>query len=163
MLEGNYFDEDDGRDFGELMDYVGRLMECTIENVDDLLRWIIPSVDRKLIHEIKLRSFLYCLNVAAYDLKLCEELKSLYGESKAFENHRRYMIKIIVDWCRKATCTLTSGANSQQSACSQPMNKITKLDAQDSAFLRAVKECEKSRNTPQHRTWCKLFLDFDIE
>lgn len=163
MLEGTYFDEDDDKDFSELIHYVGQLLECTVENIDDLLRWIIPSVSREQIHEIKLRSFLFCLNVAAYDLRLCEELKSLYGESKAFENHRRFMVKFIVDWCRKAPCTLTSGINSQQSVCSQPMNKITKLDAQDSAFLRAIKECEKSRATPQHRTWCKLFLNFDIE
>ncbi|XP_055547579.1 protein prenyltransferase alpha subunit repeat-containing protein 1-B [Wyeomyia smithii] len=163
MLEGTYFDEDDDHDFSELMNYVGQLMDSTVANVDDLLRWIVPSVNREQINEIKLRSFLYCLNVAAYDLRFCEELKSLYGESKAFENHRRYMIKFIVDWCRKAPCTLTSGAKSTQSVGSQPLNKITKLDAQESAFLRAVKDGEKSRITPQHRTWCKLFLDFDIE
>ncbi|XP_058448718.1 protein prenyltransferase alpha subunit repeat-containing protein 1 [Malaya genurostris] len=163
MLEGTYFDEHDGSDFTEIMEYVGSLMGNTIESVDTLLRCITPSVSKDQIHEVKLRSFLFCLNVAAYDLRFCDELKLLYGESQAFENHRRYMVKYIVDGCRQASYFLTSSSEGQMSVCCQPMNKMTKLDNQDSAFLQAVRDNEKKRDAPQHRTWCKLFLGFDID
>ncbi|XP_058821403.1 protein prenyltransferase alpha subunit repeat-containing protein 1-B [Topomyia yanbarensis] len=163
MLEGTYFDEHDGNDFPELLEYVGTLMGNVVGSIDALLRCITPSVNKEQTHEIKLRSFLFCLNVAAYDLKFCDELQSLYGESQAFENHRRYMIKFIVDGCRKASHILTQEANSQISAYCQPMQKMTKLDNQNSAFLRAIRDRERKRNAPQHKTWCKLYLGFDID
>lgn len=163
MLETTYFDEDDGSEFAELIQYVNALMNVSIEDVDDLLRWITPSVSRENMNEIKLRSFLFCLNLAVYDLRFCQELKTLFGESHALENHRRFMIKFIVDRCRNASYALTHEENGQFSICNQPMNKITKLDDQDSAFLQALKENETVREEPQHKKWCKLFLGFDIE
>lgn len=163
MLETVYFDEDDGSECTDLLQYVSSLMGVTVDNVDDLLRWLAPSIDRTDMNEFRLRSFLFCLNLATYDVRFCKELVSLYGESQAFENHRRYMIKFIVDRCRNAGCSLAHEANGQMSFYNQPMNKITKLDDQDSAFLRAIKNNEKNRETSQHKRWCKLFLGFDIE
>lgn len=164
MSETSFFDEHDEHDFDELMQYTGSLVSSTVATVDDLLRWLIPTANRESLNESKVRSFLFCLNLAAYDLKLCEELKSAYGESLAFENHRRFMIKFIIDRCRSAPSTLTQDTNGQFSAtCNQPMSKITKLDEQDSAFIRAIESNEQTRPTSQHKMWCKLFLGFDFE
>lgn len=164
MSESLYFDEHDGDDLDELMQYTGSLVNSPVETVDDLLRWLIPTASRDTLNELKVRSFLFCLNLAAYDLRFCEELKSTYGDSKAFENHRRFMVKFIVDRCRCAPRTLANDANGQfSSTCNQPMTKITKLDEQDSAFIRAIESDERTRITPQHKLWCKLFLGFDFE
>uniref|UniRef100_A0A1Q3F160 Protein prenyltransferase n=1 Tax=Culex tarsalis TaxID=7177 RepID=A0A1Q3F160_CULTA len=167
MYETGYYDEDDGRNFEELSRYVGQLLSdvaSNVDNVDELLRWLAPSVLRESMNEIRLHSFLFCLNLAAYDLRLCEELRSLYGESHAFENHRRFMVKFIVDQCRDAANSLTdAGIDGNKHAGQQPMSKITKLDDQDSVFLRAIKSSEMKRTAPQHKTWCKLFLGFDVE
>lgn len=163
MLENVYFDDDDGRNLDDLFRYVGQLLDVTVENVDELLGWLTPSILRETMHEIRLHSFLFCLNLAAYDLRLCEDLRALYGESHAFENHRRFMVKFIVDQCRGAASSLTDGSNGEVSVGLQPMSKITKLDDQDSAFLRAIKSSEMNRTAPQHQKWCKLFLGFDFE
>ncbi|EAT48549.1 AAEL000421-PA [Aedes aegypti] len=164
MSETSFFDEHDGNDFVELMGYTSSLVDSPVKTVDDLLRWLVPTVDRDNLNELKIRSFLLCLNLAAYDLRFCDELKSTYGESLAFENHRRFMIKFIIDRCRSAANILKHDTNGQFSAtCNQPMTKITKLDEQDSAFIRAIASKEKTRSTHQHKVWCKLFLGFDFE
>lgn len=163
MYESSYFDEHDN-DISELMQYAGCLVNASIETVDELLRWLVPAASRENLNQLKLRSFLYCLNLAAYDLKFCEELKSVYGASQAFENHRRFMLKFIIDRCRSAFSSLTvDDTNGQLSACNQPMNKITKFDVQDSAFIGAIEAHEKTQATPQHKLWCNLFLGFDLE
>lgn len=164
MFESLYFDEHDGDDLNELMQYTSFLVNTTVENIDELLRWLIPTARKDKLNQLKLRSFLFCLNLAAYDVRLCDELQSVYGESQAFNNHRRFMLKFIVDRCRNAVYTLAiDETNSHMSTCNQPMNKITKLDDQNSAFIRAIKENEKNRITPQHKLWCNLFLGFDFE
>lgn len=164
MYESLYFDEHDGDDLNELMQYTGFVVNANVENVDELLRWLVPTISREKLNELKLRSFLFCLNLAAYDLRLCDELQSVYGKSQAFKNHRLFMIKFIVDLCRNAGNTLAiDEMNGHMSTCNQPMNKITKLDDQDSAFIRAIEANEKNRLTPQHKLWCSLFLGFDFE
>lgn len=164
MLETVYYDEHDGRNVDELYRYVGQLLnDATIDNVDELLRWLTPSILRENMNEIRLHSFLFCLNQAAYDLRFCEELRTLYGDSHAFENHRRFMVKFIVDQCRRAATLLTDVSADGNLTGQQPMSKITKLDDQDSVFLRAIKNSEMNRTAPQHKKWCKLFLGFDIE
>lgn len=165
MLEIGYYDEDDGINFEELSRYVGQLLNgVTIDNVDELLRWLVPSVLRQSMQEIRLHSFLFCINLAAYDLRFCDELRSLYGESHAFENHRRFMVKFIVDQCRGAADSLKDASIGENNLPGQqPMSKITKFDDQNSDFLRAIKSSEMERTAPQHKIWCKLFLGFDVE
>ncbi|XP_055638481.1 protein prenyltransferase alpha subunit repeat-containing protein 1 isoform X2 [Toxorhynchites rutilus septentrionalis] len=159
MQERLHFDDDEGSHFNELLRYVNALVDTPMETVEELLRWLAPGVCKDKTVDIKLRSFLFCLNVAANDLMMCEELKSLHGESQAFENHRRYMTRFIVDRCRSASCTLTREMGGQMSSCTQPMNKITKLDEQDSLFVQTMIQNEKNREHPQHQKWCELFLE----
>lgn len=164
MYESLYFDEHEGDDFSELMKYTGSLVNATVENVDELLRWLVPTACKEALNQLKLRSFLFCLNLAAYDLRFCDDLQRVYGKSQAFDYHRRFMLKFIIDHCRCASSTLAiDETKDHRSTCNQPMNKITKLDDQDSAFFRAIAATEKNRSTPQHKLWCRLFLGFDFE
>ncbi|XP_055613309.1 protein prenyltransferase alpha subunit repeat-containing protein 1-B isoform X2 [Uranotaenia lowii] len=164
MYETTYFDEDDGHNVENLSQYVSTLIGTTIESEDDLLKLMVPCVNREHLNVFKLRSFMYCLNLAGSDLNLCEELASMYGASQAFENHRRFMVKFIVDRCRNASNTLLQDVNGQIAQFNQPLSKMTKLeDFENSAFLLAIKGKESQRNAPQHKAWCKLFLGFDID
>lgn len=51
--------------------------------------------------KIRIKSFLYCMNVAAYDLKLTSELKEMFGIREAFECHRRAVIRFMADKCNE--------------------------------------------------------------
>lgn len=50
---------------------------------------------------IGIKSFLYCMNVAAYDLKFTDELKEMFGYREAFECHRRAIVRFMADKCRE--------------------------------------------------------------
>lgn len=49
--------------------------------------------------KIRIKSLLYCLNVAAYDLKFTNELKEMFGYREAFEYHRRAVIRFLSEKC----------------------------------------------------------------
>lgn len=49
--------------------------------------------------KIKIKSFLYCMNVAAYDLKFVNELKDLFGYRESFENHHKSTLQFMADIC----------------------------------------------------------------
>lgn len=66
-----------------------------------LMKIIMPQRDYDSADndKIRIKSFLYCLNVAAYDLKLTSELKEMFGYREAFECHRRAVIRFLADKC----------------------------------------------------------------
>lgn len=45
--------------------------------------------------KIKIKSFLYCMNVAAYDLKFIAELNEMFGYREAFECHRKAIVQFL--------------------------------------------------------------------
>lgn len=49
--------------------------------------------------KIRIKSFLYCMNVAAYDLKFTCELKEMFGYREAFECHKRAVIRFLANQC----------------------------------------------------------------
>lgn len=160
MHESAYFDEEDGGDLTDLLLYAGALLDTTVSNVGELLELLIPNINAAHMNKTTLQSLLFCLNLAAYDLRFCEELRSIYGESQAFESHRRFMLKFIVDRCREARNALAKEKNGEVSVCKQPLNKITKLENQESIFIRAIKNNEKNRTASHHQKWCQLFIGF---
>lgn len=66
-----------------------------------LMRIITPErdCDSDDSDVIRIKSFLYCMNVAAYDLKFINELSELFGNREAFECHRRAIIRFMADKC----------------------------------------------------------------
>lgn len=120
--------------------------------------------------ELKVKSFLYCINVAAYDLKFMAELQELFGYREAFDCHRKASIKFIVDKYRKMLSN-EHYANGERNVpnCNvldvdQPLKKIMKTSSSailnDDKFLSAMKRNENEYGNEMHRKWCQVFLDF---
>lgn len=51
--------------------------------------------------KIRIKTFLYCMNVAAYDLKFVDELNEIFGYREAFECHRRAIVQFMADKCKE--------------------------------------------------------------
>lgn len=66
-----------------------------------LMKIITPERDYNIADndEIRIKSFLYCLNVATYDLKFTNELKEMFGYREAFKCHKRAIIRFLADKC----------------------------------------------------------------
>lgn len=66
-----------------------------------LMRIITPDCDCENADNdiIRMKSFLYCMNVAAYDLKFTNELNEMYGNREAFECHKRAIVRFMADKC----------------------------------------------------------------
>lgn len=70
-----------------------------------LMKIIMPERDLETddSDKIRIQSLMYCLNVAAYDLKFCNELKEMFGYREGFECHRRAVIQFMADKCSEWT------------------------------------------------------------
>lgn len=152
----NYYEPEEVQ-YKEITDLLNVIMKTSVTNRDELVPVLLPNIKILDINETKLRSFLYCINNAASDIKFSEELKYMFGESPAFESHRRAMLKFIVDTVRLANST-----NTMVIDCWQPSNKIIKVESAENCFLKAMKKLEATRGK-QHRQWCKIFLEFDFD
>lgn len=65
-----------------------------------LIKIITPENDADFDnHKMQIKSFLYCMNVVAYDLKFINELKEMFGYREAFECHRRAVNRFLVNKC----------------------------------------------------------------
>ncbi|XP_017112938.1 protein prenyltransferase alpha subunit repeat-containing protein 1 [Drosophila elegans] len=119
---------------------------------EDLLQVLLPDVDRSAISSQRLRSFLYCCNVAASDMRLCVEQRLMYGPRDCFELHRRAALKFIVEQCVRLQMGLVSG---------QPLPTVHlgTFDVEKLPFLDAVRR-EESSLGGKHRRWCNLHLSF---
>ncbi|EAL40851.4 AGAP002731-PA [Anopheles gambiae str. PEST] len=139
--------------------------------VNDLLRYLLPAITKEHeLNQLRVRTFLYCLNLAAYDLRLCGELAALHSVSQALENHRKFMVKFLIDRLRVGPGWLlnTSSAAALYASpggyCAQPLSKVTRLDEDASTFLQALKanELRRTQTDPRHGQWCKLFLGLEL-
>lgn len=55
--------------------------------------------------KIRIKTLLYCMNVAAYDLKFIDELNEMFGYREAFECHRRAIVQFMADKCKEWSVT----------------------------------------------------------
>jgi protein prenyltransferase alpha subunit repeat containing protein 1 len=85
-----------------LIKYVNDVLQGdrVFENLNDLIAYLIPNVRAETISPNKLNCFLYCLNIAFNDIRLCNELYQIYGKYEAFSCYKRITIKFIVDIIR---------------------------------------------------------------
>jgi len=104
----------------------------------------------------KVKSFLFCLNVAAYDLQMVIELKEMFGCREAFEYHRKATLKLIVDACNDFR------TGNWLSHREQPLKKMMKTSSVEKSdkFLAAIQCYEGINGSDTHRKWCELFLGF---
>uniref|UniRef100_A0A182PCK3 Protein prenyltransferase alpha subunit repeat-containing protein 1 n=1 Tax=Anopheles epiroticus TaxID=199890 RepID=A0A182PCK3_9DIPT len=136
--------------------------------VHSLLRYLLPAITKEHeLNQLRVRTFLYCLNLAAYDLRMCGELCTLHGVvTQALENHRKFMVKFLIDRLRLGPGWLlnTSAAiYASPGGCQQPLSKVTRLDEDASEFLQALKasELRRAQEDVRHGQWCKMFLGLE--
>lgn len=156
LYELNYYESDETH-YKEIIDLLNVIMKTNVTNRDELVPILLPNIKVLDMNEKKLKSFLYCMNYAASDIKFSEELKYMYGESLAFESHRRVMLQFIVETIRLANST-----NTMMVDCWQPSSKIIKVESEKNCFIEAIKSLEATRGD-QHKKWCRIFLGFDFD
>lgn len=80
--------------------------DCNMLAWKSLMKIITPERDFDSVDDlIRIKSFLYCMNVAAYDLKFISELKEMFGYREALECHRRAIIQFLADKCTEWSVT----------------------------------------------------------
>lgn len=167
LYEHNYFENEETH-YKEITDLANVILKKSAPQINtksELVECLLPRLKTSDINELKLRAFLYCINYAASDIKFSEELKYMYGESAAFESHRRAMLMFIVELIRHANST-----NDLTIDCWQPSTKLIKVDDADgegkdtdeNAFLMGLKQLEGSHGE-NHQKWCAAFLGFNFD
>ncbi|KAH8294462.1 hypothetical protein KR018_008819 [Drosophila ironensis] len=134
-------------------------LDCEAK-AEDLLNLMLPDIKPSSVNEKRLRSFLYCCNVAAHDMRLCAEQRIMYGARDCFELHRRAALKFIVEQCVRLQLDQVNGPASHPA---EPANKLryhlSQLDLTGHSFLDAVRHAEFALGS-KHRRWCNLHLSF---
>lgn len=153
MLETNIVDDQqESNNYTELIDFVGRITSKQIATVDQLINLLLPPIGQTNHNELQTKSFLYCMNIAAQDLNMCNELTNMYGYREAFQCHRRSVLKFIVESFKKF--------NFVDGDSDQPQNKMVKIDGSVYEFLECLRASEGELGE-LHRKWCHTFLGFD--
>ncbi|XP_055374815.1 protein prenyltransferase alpha subunit repeat-containing protein 1 [Condylostylus longicornis] len=101
LYEIRYFDKE--QDLKSLIEFINFYVIDHVTNTNDILDTLLPGVDLKKIDNNIIKSFLFCCNIAAYDIKFCDESKNFYGPFESFDFHRRASLKFIVDNCKEFT------------------------------------------------------------
>ncbi|XP_017871252.1 PREDICTED: protein prenyltransferase alpha subunit repeat-containing protein 1 [Drosophila arizonae] len=127
---------------------------------EPLLQLLLPNLNRNGVSAQRLRSFLYCCNVAASDMRLCAEQRQLYGAHDCFELHRRASLKFIVEQCLRLLAGLANGPGFYLAPNSMSQtNELRKFDCESHPFLAAVRRVEFQLGD-KHKHWCKMHLNF---
>lgn len=136
---------DDHRSLWKLLASVGVVdADCSASLANVILS---PDLSRD---SPQIQTLLFCLNVAAGDLELVEELRDLFGHREAFDCHRKATIKFIFD---KLTEWSTDGAMSATNAGdAQPKRTVNRN------IVDAFKRHEMDNGNELHRKWCETFL-----
>lgn len=126
----------------------------------------------------RLITLLYCLNSAAYDLRMCDELTDMFGKREAFECHRRWALQFIVEHstagpvgspvrespplpklARRMEPSDTDDSNDSGSTKAERGRVDRRLD--DASFMVMGMVTAEGLRGDKHRQWCTLFLGFD--
>lgn len=160
-----------GGEYSALVKYLTSI-GCDVTMSDDataLMHIIVPRRNLSRITDpdkIRMKSFLYCLNVCAYDLEFVEEMRQMYGYREAFECHRKAIVKFMVDRCLE--WSLAAAGTSVLNRCKsmpnreQPLEKMSKTTSNhdDGGILAALKRTEVDNDNEMHRKWCDIFLKY---
>ena len=167
LLETEFYEIETSNDYTTLWDYVISSLNLAQQTLplsstkeQELMKIILPNFcDSSCARESskiknKIQSLLYCLNLAAYDLQLCKELKSMFGYREAFDCHRRAVLKFIVD-------NVLALDNASSSEPQMKMLKLSENQKEPNPFLNALREAE-GKLSDTHKDWCHKFLGFDF-
>lgn len=179
MASSNGGDSGTVLEYSALVKYLASIGCDVTSDIDAtaLMHVIVPRRNLNRITDpdkIKMKSFLYCLNVCAYDFEFVEEMRQMYGYREAFECHRKAIVKFMVDKCLE--WSLVPAGTSVLNRCKsmpnreQPLEKMMKTttashDTDGAAglaggILTALKRTELDNGNEMHRKWCDIFLKF---
>lgn len=180
-------------DYRSLCDYIQQtvLDARRPDTIDELFDALLPAdrlIEWQAAAQYRRITLLYCLNLAAYDLRMCDELTDMYGYREAFNGHRRSALQFIVAQCAAGPARVSpqppqrkiakrSSTDGDTSAAAMTAmvdcsDKVTCVEAAGDVHERQ-QEVELSRlvtgmrlaeakRGPMHRKWCTLFLAFDF-
>lgn len=153
MLETNIVDDQqESSNYAELINFVCRITSKQISTIDQLTTLLLP-IGQTTHNDLEKKSFFYCMNIAAQDLDMCDELKTMYGYRESFQCHRRSVLKFIVESFRKFNIVRVDSE--------QPQNKMVKIDGNEYDFLECLLASE-GKLGELHRKWCQIYLGFDF-
>ncbi|XP_037814827.1 protein prenyltransferase alpha subunit repeat-containing protein 1 [Lucilia sericata] len=161
----SYYDAEELQHLHDLKELINYYLIAEVQCPSQILDLMLPGIDRSAIGEQRLKAFLYCCNLSAHDMRLCDDQKNMYGERESFELHRRASLKFIVEQCVRLLSGDWVGMYSPPATPEQKQQfnlHLRKFDYNSYEFLLALKKSE-SLLGPKHRKWCSLFLGFDYE
>jgi hypothetical protein len=150
LFDLQYFDIHD-TEVSELYQFVneGLSDDARINNVKDLVSFLLPNVQLHAVNANKLNSFLYSLNLAIHDLNMMQDLIQLHGKYEAFNCYKRVIVKFAIDimqlsnnsdyltyelFTKKPSPSMLHDGIAQQSEITQRLMKH--LDPDDSTFAK---------------------------
>ncbi|EDW82359.1 uncharacterized protein Dwil_GK25761 [Drosophila willistoni] len=148
--------------FGSLLELFKQYDLQVEANEKSVFQLLLPQINQNSISDQRMRSFLYCCNVAAHDMHLCAQQRRVYGPRDCFDLHRRASLKFIVEQCVR----LASGLNLEHGGLYLPEQKhelrthLSQFNFEKHPFLDAIRKAE-SHLGDRHQRWCNLHLNFN--
>lgn len=96
LFDQQYFDIHEPENFEELYKFLN-VGEFVVNNSRDLARFLLPNVDIDAVNKNKLKSFLFCLNLAIHDLQMMRELVEMHGNYESFKCYKRVVVKFATE------------------------------------------------------------------
>lgn len=105
LFDQQYFDIHDSENVDELYQFVNSGDLAIVSNVRELARYLLPNVEIDKVNVNKLKSFLFSLNLAIYDLRMIEKMLEMHGKYEAFKCYKRIVVEFAIEIMRLANCT----------------------------------------------------------
>lgn len=122
--------------YGELFEFVNEPLADheAINNIEDLINYLIPSATSHDANKIK--SFLFALNRAVFDLKFIQDLIRLHGIYEAFTCYKRIDVKFAID-----LINFMNGASNVQPAIINKLLSCLSTSEKDLEFRKTFLNC----------------------
>ncbi|XP_055677828.1 protein prenyltransferase alpha subunit repeat-containing protein 1 [Lutzomyia longipalpis] len=169
LLQVGEVESEENSDYSSLCDLIDCLLGAGVavgKTPSELLIVLLPNAPATTCltwgANKQFKSLLHCLNLAAYDLQLTEELRETFGEREAFELHRRATVLFIFETCRlfDGSFAVHDGLAMGMNNCHSP--PATKASRRENRFLDTLRLREAQRSEAT-RKWCQLFLEFPCD
>ena len=135
LFDLQFFDPDD-MIYSELFEFINEPLADpeAINNIEDLIKYLIPSAT---FHDAnKIKSFLFALNRAVYDLKLIKDLTRLHGIYEAFTCYKRIDVKFAIDLIK-----FMNGTSNVQPAIIKQLLSCLSTSEKDQEFRKMFLNC----------------------
>ncbi|GAB0098986.1 protein prenyltransferase alpha subunit repeat-containing protein 1 [Sergentomyia squamirostris] len=167
LLQVGEMESEENSDYASLCDLIDCLLGAGVavgKTPAELLIILLPNAPPTTCltwsANKQFKSLLHCLNLAAYDLQLTQELRDTFGDREAFELHRRAIVFFIVESCRLFDGSFGISGSVSVNNCHSP--PATKASRRENRFLDTLRLREAQRSEAT-RKWCQIFLDLPCD